>query len=38
MPIDPLSYSFITAALLVVALSENGNLHFMAYKSVDSAE
>ena len=31
-----LSYSFITAAVLVVALSGNRkNVHFMAYKSVE---
>jgi hypothetical protein len=33
---DILSYSFITAAVLVVALSGNRkNVHFMAYKSIE---
>jgi hypothetical protein len=35
-PIDPLSSSFITAALLIVALTGNrNNAHFMGYKSVE---
>ena len=36
-PVDTLSNSFITVALLVVALSGNKkNAHFMAYKSVEN--